>query len=98
MVRRPADGNVHRLSFVTERPKRLLLELDDQLLLAFSGDVKVERCVSTRVLASGTLGLSFTGFSQLVLDRLAYGSDEPHVEAFSTGSVCLIAPTREPAP
>ena len=88
-----AMENHHRLTFVAEQPKRLLIELDEQLLLAFSGSVRVERTATDLAMAGGTPSLVIEGFVQLVFDWLEYGSDTPHADIFRQGRVCLVAPT-----
>jgi hypothetical protein len=89
---RPME-NRHRLTFVVERPKRLLIELDDQVLLSFSGPVKVEETRTNYALADGTPTLLIEGFTQLVIDFLEYVSETPHVSSYSEGRVYLVAPT-----
>jgi hypothetical protein len=89
---RPME-NQHRLTFVAERPRRLLVELDDDLLLAFSGSVRAERASTTLAMAAGTPCLVIEDFAQLAFDWLDEGRDRPHCEIFREGRVCLVAPT-----
>lgn len=89
---RPMEGH-HSLSFVVSRPKRLLIELDDQLLLSFSGSPQVVETVSELALAEGTPTLMVDGFSQLTFEYLEYVNDTPHVRSYTDGRVCLVSPT-----
>ena len=82
----------HQLTFVASRPKRLLVELDDQVLLAFSGAPSVTRLTTDLAMKSGTRGLVIASFTQLVLDFLGYGDDEPHATIYSEGTVTFVAP------
>jgi hypothetical protein len=89
---RPME-NIHRLTFVEARPKRLLLELGDHLLFSFSGPLRVEETRTTYALADGTPTLVIDSFEQLVVDFLEYGDETPHVYSYTTGRVCLVAPS-----
>ncbi len=75
---RPME-NHHQLTFLAARPKRLLLELDEQLLLSFSGAPIVERTTSELALRDGTPTLLIRDFRQCVFEYLEYGNDTPHV-------------------
>lgn len=88
---RPMEGH-HRLSFVAARPKRLLVELDDHLLLSFSGAPTVERTTSELGLADGSPALVIASFRQCVLEFLEYVNDTPRVVAYTEGRVFLVAP------
>jgi len=79
---RPFD-NLHRLTYLEARRYRLVLELDDQVLLIF------DRPEVARVESSE---LVIEGFSQCVFDWLEYGSLRPQVKAFRSGSVRLVPP------
>lgn len=89
---RPME-NQHELTFVVERPRRLLMELDDQLLLSFSPQVKVTRTTSQLALRRGTPALVLSGFGQCTLEYVEYGSDRPHERSYNDGQVILVAPT-----
>jgi hypothetical protein len=89
---RPME-NHHRLTFVAARPKRLLIELDEQLLLSFSGPPVLQRTRSDLALAGGTPTPVIRGFRQCVLKYVEYGSDAPHVTTYGGGEACLVAPT-----
>jgi hypothetical protein len=89
---RPMETH-HRLTFLAARPKRLLIELDDQLLLSFPGRPEIELTTSELALADGTATLAISGYAQCVLEYLEYGNDRPHVVSYSVGEVYLVAPT-----
>jgi len=84
------DG-VSQLTFVVDRPHHLIIELDSQVLLIFSGKAVVEVGRSNLAVPSGSPTLTISGFSQLVVDRLGYGDLLPHVEVFHEGSVQFVA-------
>ena len=79
---RPYD-NLHRLSFIEVRPHKLLLELDNQLLLIFTDVSKVYIENSELILED---------FAQCVFDWQEYGSLSPHVEVYKSGVVKLVPP------
>jgi hypothetical protein len=79
---RPME-NHHTLTFVASRPKRLLVELDHQLLLSFSGKPVVERTPSELVIHS---------YRQCVFEWLEYVNETPHVATYTEGRVRLVAP------
>ncbi len=85
--------NQHRLTFAAQRPKRLLIELDDQVLLSISGAPKVEETITEDAMAGGTPALVISDFSQCVVEYLEYGSVRPHVRCFGHGTVTLVAPS-----
>lgn len=89
---RPME-NHHRLTFVAQRPKRLLIELDDRILLSFSGRPKVEVATTKHALMAGTPTLIISGFGQAVLEYLEYVNDAPHVKSYTDGAVSLVAPS-----
>ena len=88
---RPME-NHHRLTFVASRPKRLLIELDENVLLSFSGAPTVERASSAHAAADGTRTLVISGYRQCVLDFLEYVNETPHTASYTEGSVYLVAP------
>lgn len=88
---RAMEGH-HCLTLVVDRPHHLIIELDSQVLLIFSGEAVVEVGRSTLAMESGTPTLSVSGFSQFVFDRLGYGDMLPHVEVFHEGVVQFVAP------
>jgi hypothetical protein len=69
----------------------LIVELDEQVLVIFSGDAVVTLGRSNLALPGGTPSLTISGFSQCVLDRLGYGDLQPHVEVFHEGKVQFVA-------
>ena len=80
---RPYD-NYHRLTYLEVRPHKLLVELDNQLLLIFTD------------LASAELkgqDLALSGFVQCAFDWQEYGTLAPHLQGYSSGQV-----TFTPAP
>jgi hypothetical protein len=80
---RPHD-NQHQLTWAHARRYKLLLELDEQLLLVLTTPgppiINAE-------------GITM-GFDQLVFDWQGYGDLQPHVDVFSAGQLQLVAPTR----
>lgn len=68
---RPME-NQHDLTLIVERPKRLLIELDDQLLLSFSPTFHVELTTSKLAMSRGTDTLVIERFGQCVFDYLEY--------------------------
>jgi hypothetical protein len=76
--------NQHNLTYVAQRPRKLIVELDDQLLLTFTG------LTSAVQNADGQLVLS--GFTQCVFDWEEYGAPNPHVEVFHAGEVRFAPP------
>jgi hypothetical protein len=79
---RPFENN-HELTHVTARPKRLIIELDDHLLLSFSGSPIVERVGWELVIR---------GYSQCVLEYLEYVNETPHAVVYDDGEVRFVAP------
>jgi hypothetical protein len=77
---RPFD-NQHSLTWATTRGDRLLIELDNQLLLIITRPSKVKVT---------EYELSIGDFSQLVFDWQEYGSLESHAETFHDGSLRFI--------
>jgi hypothetical protein len=88
---RPME-NQHRLTFVAERPKRLLIELDEQVLLSFSGRPDVNVITTDHAMARGTPTLEISRFRQCVIEYLEYGNDAPHSRSFLDGRVLLVSP------
>lgn len=79
---RPYD-NLLQLTRGEASEESLLLGLDGQLILTFSG----------RVQASSTdRGLQFSGFTALDWDWTEFGSASSHHEEFDSGEVELVAP------
>ncbi len=78
---RPYDS-LHQLTGAYVHAGRLVLVLDDQLLLILAH-------VSAAVVSGPVLRLA--GFAHAVWDRDEYGSGRPHVETFDSGQVEFIA-------
>jgi hypothetical protein len=76
---RPYD-NLHSLTWTTTRSTRLLLELDGQLLLVFTGAPTV---------TVSAAGLVITGFRQLAFVWQGYGDMAPHGTVYDNGEVRL---------
>lgn len=90
--RRPMEGH-HDLSFVSARPKRLLIELDNQLLLSIVGSPQIEETVTDLALTAGTSTLVIEGFSQAVFEYLEYVNETPQVTSYTEGRISFVAPT-----
>ena len=87
-----AMENHHRLTSVVQEPMRLLIELDERLVLTFSGPVRVKTRNTVFALAGGTPTLVVDGFEQCMFDWHEYDSDTPHADIFHDGCVCFVAP------
>jgi hypothetical protein len=77
---RPHD-NQHALTYLVARPHKVLLELDDQLLLTFTDLAKVRVEEAELIL---------TGFTQCVFDWQEYGTRVPHARVYQTGIVRFV--------
>jgi len=89
---RPME-NLYQLTYLASRPRRLLIELDDQILVSFAGGaLAVERSLSYETLPSGTPALVFSNFRQCVVEILGFGDLAPSLLSYLEGSVRLIAP------
>jgi hypothetical protein len=77
---RPGD-NLYRLTFGEARRNKLLVELNDQLLLVVTApDIVAASDDAVRL-----------AFSQLTLDWQEYGSMRPHASTWTTGHLELVA-------
>jgi hypothetical protein len=85
--------NQHRLTFVAGLSERLLIELDDQLLLSIVGKPTVEVTTTDLAMSAGTPTLVIEGFSQVVFEYLEYVNETPHVRSYSDGRICCVSPT-----
>jgi hypothetical protein len=86
---RPFD-NWHELSYLEQRPHKLLLELDDQLLLV---------CTDLRSAQIVGRDLVLSGFAQCVFDWQEYGHLVPHATIYRTGEIKFVwppGPARDP--
>ncbi len=79
---RPFD-NQHTLTYLQQRPHKLLLELDDQLLLIFT-DLRSAQVVGR--------DLVLAGFAQCVFDWQEYSSLAPHATIYRAGEVRFCSP------
>jgi hypothetical protein len=88
---RPMDAQ-HHLTFVLERPARLIVELDQRILLTFTGEELAVRRVVTDVLDSaGTPAVEIAGFTQLVVDARLHGSRDTEATVYKTGVALFIS-------
>lgn len=88
---RPME-NQHELTFVLDRPDRLLVELDERLLLVFTGEgIRVERATTTLLLSTGTPAVSISGFAQLIVDLRLYGSTDVRATVYPGGEVTFVS-------
>jgi hypothetical protein len=78
---RPMD-NIQRLTFVVERPRKFVLELDERLLLIFT---ELET-----VTVEGP-ELVFADYKQLVFDWQRCGDPASHVSLYRSGEVRIIS-------
>lgn len=80
---RPRD-NLYRLTFLVDRPRRLILELDDQILVSIAGDPHA----TLRAESNGREVLVIDGYSQVLFAALLYASDRPTEPlVFSSGEL-----------
>jgi hypothetical protein len=88
---RPWD-NFHQLTWVALRPQRLIVEIDEQLMLTFAGAVKATTGVDDPGDEGGSpvAWLNFEGFSQLVFDRRDYGAEAWHAQVYAEGRVRFV--------
>jgi hypothetical protein len=88
---RPME-NQHALTFIAERPARLIIELDERILLTFTGEHLSVQEVTTDVLdPAGTPAIEFASFDQLVVDARLYGSPETEASIYTEGRVLLVS-------
>lgn len=94
---RPME-NEHELTFLAARPKRLLIELDNQVLITLAGtELRITEVVTYHSLASGETTLELTGFSQAVVEYLGYVNDRPGLREYDRGTISLVG-RRQPEP
>ena len=87
---RPME-NQHRLTFVADRSRRLILELDDVLLLSIVGSCTLRHTVTDQLFKEGTRALVISGFDQAVLEFVDSVDGTPHLESFQEGEIVLVA-------
>lgn len=78
---RPTDFQ-HQLSFIEERPHKLLLELCQQFLIVLT-DCKTICLEADRLILKD--------FSQFVFDWQGFGDLTPHVQVYLTGELRFVA-------
>ena len=76
-IGRPGD-NLYRLTFVTQRPHKLLIELDEQVLLILTEPKVAAPGMQVRL-----------DFEQMTLDWQGYGDLTPHASIWSKGHLIL---------
>src|SRR6266511_1086840 len=80
--------NQHALTFVVSRPERLLIEIDEQLLLVLDGPVTARTSVDPPDSAGWAVSaVTLENFAQCVFDRRGYGGDDWHAKVYDHGSV-----------
>jgi hypothetical protein len=92
---RPMEAHF-RLTFVSARPKRLVLELDDHILLSISGPLAIQEVSLGETEDAGTPALRLSAFSQAVLDYVEFGGDKPSFATYGSGTIHLVAPVGLP--
>ena len=85
---RPYD-NIFHLSYVKQRPHKLIIELDDQWLLVMTdvGGISVRDDL-----------LSLEGFVQLVFDWQQMDNLQPHVKVFNSGTLRFVSYSSNTSP
>lgn len=90
---RPME-NQHVLTLALDRPDRLLVELDEHVLLTFTGsDLSVENVITEALDKHGTPAVAVNGYRQAVLDARLYGSDDTAVKVYREHPVLFVSPT-----
>lgn len=80
--------NQHEVTFLAERPRKLLIELDGRQLLTFTGIPTVEDR-----LGDGRRELVLRDYLQVTFDWEEYGGDgKTHVWRFTEGEVMFASP------
>jgi hypothetical protein len=75
---------MHQLTWSAARPHKLLIELDQQLLLILTEPQGV---------AVSPTELRITGCAQVTFDYQGYGDLQPHVRAEGSGTVRFVIPS-----
>jgi hypothetical protein len=90
---RPME-NQHVLTLALDRAGRLLVELDEHVLLTFTGpELWVEEILTDALDPAGTPAVAVGGFRQAVLDARLYGSDNADVKVFRDGRILFVSPS-----
>ncbi len=88
---RPME-NQYVLTMTLQRPSRLLVELDEHLLLTFTGeDLRVDEVVTEELDDRGTPAISVNSYRQAVVDARKYGSPETSVSVYRDGCVWFVS-------
>lgn len=88
---RPME-NQYDLTLALVRPARLLIELDERILLTFTGEnMTVERTTTDVLDPAGTPAVRVSGFAQLVVDARLYGSSEVTAIVYTEGDVLFVS-------
>lgn len=84
--------NQHDLTFIVERPGRLIMELDERMLLTFTCARLSVKQVTTDVLdPAGTPAVEIAEFQQLVVDARLYGTHGVEATTYDEGLVLLVS-------
>jgi hypothetical protein len=79
---RPYD-NIHQLTYIKARPKKVLIELDEQLYLFITEPATITEKDNELILG---------GFSQCIFDWTEYGSRTSHSTTYKSGNLKFVAP------
>ncbi len=84
--------NQYDLTLAMDRPARLIVELDERILLTFTGEnMRVEEDLTTLLDPRGTPAIRMSRFAQLVVDARLYGTTDTTATVYTDGEVHLIA-------
>jgi hypothetical protein len=75
-------GNIHELTFIVKRPRKLIIELDEQVYLIFT-ELESVRIDGPKII--------FSEFRQLVFDWQEYAHLTPHMSLYNSGEVQLVS-------
>lgn len=89
---RPME-NQHVLTLALDRPDRLIVELDEHILVTFTGsNLSVEEIVTEALDRRGSPAVAVSGYRQAVLDARLYGSDETTANVYRDAPVLFVSP------
>ncbi|MES2397650.1 MAG: hypothetical protein V4549_16690 [Bacteroidota bacterium] len=80
---RPYD-NFHHITWIADRKFKLLIEIDEQILLVFTKTKQFEVIHDNK-------DLLFKIFLRLTFDRLGYGDLTVHTETFDNGEIRFVS-------
>ena len=84
--------NHHKLTLALQRPERLLVELDEHILLTFTGaNLETNEGATTLLDPAGSPALEISGFVQCVCDARLYGSPEATAKVYRAGTVAFVS-------